>query len=164
MTEIREESNRREIAADNAREDVAVSEIQNEDKGGWTDSDGVCHLGPPSRQEIEQMQAKNQENLAKGSFSISDWSGYPNGAPKPAGPFRLLEGEEYDTARSAANKANQAIRRTDPEGTAGKQIHEIQPVKFGGSPTDSANKVLLTPQTHSTFTSWWNGLMNWLTN
>jgi hypothetical protein len=50
----------------------------------------------------------------EGSFSISDWTGYPGYAPKPAGPFRLLQGEEYDIARDAADRVNQKIRRADP--------------------------------------------------
>jgi hypothetical protein len=46
----------------------------------------------------------------EGSFSIGDWTGYPDYVPKPDGPFRLLQGEEYKSARKAANRANQKIR------------------------------------------------------
>ncbi|GFM70311.1 hypothetical protein PSCICL_13030 [Pseudomonas cichorii] len=46
-------------------------------------------------------------DLPEGSFSISDWTGYPAGAPAPEGPFRLLEGTEYNSA----NKANSTLRR-----------------------------------------------------
>jgi RHS repeat-associated protein len=52
--------------------------------------------------------------FADGSFSITDFSGYPEGLPKPDGPFRLLEGSEYDAARSAANQANRAMHAADP--------------------------------------------------
>ena len=97
-----------------------------------------------------------------GSFSISDWTGYPQGAPRPQGPFRLIEGEEYQAARNAANSANRAIHQADPS-LAGQQIHEIQPVKFGGSPTDPANKIPLSPQAHQPFTNWWNALMRSIT-
>ncbi len=102
------------------------------------------------------------ENVAEGSFSITKrgWQGYPSNpnVPKPEGPFRLLQGAEQDAARNAANNANRAAHRADPS-LAGKQIHEIQPVKFGGSPTDAANKVPLTPQEHTPFTTWWRQLL-----
>ena len=101
--------------------------------------------------------------LPEGSFSIIDWSGYPEGLPRPQGPFRLLEGAEYDAAREAANAANRAMHQADPA-LKGLQIHEIQPVKFGGSPIDLLNKVPLTPQVHLTYTTWWNNLMRSLQN
>lgn len=94
-----------------------------------------------------------------GSFSISDWSGYPAGVPRPQGPFRMVEGAEYDAARKAANKANASIRRE--QGLVGQpvDVHEVQPVKFGGSPTDPANKVVLPRDTHrQQVTPWWNQL------
>jgi hypothetical protein len=78
---------------------------------------------------------------------------------RPSGPFRLLESAEYEAAREAANKANAALRAADPVKYAGKQIHEIHPVKFGGSPTDLANKVALTPAEHAQYTTFWNRLM-----
>lgn len=96
---------------------------------------------------------------ASGPFSINDWAGYPQGVPRPQGPFTLLEGTDYANARAAANNANRALRQADPAAYAGRQIHEIQPVKFGGSPTDPANKVPLSPPLHSQVTNWWNSLM-----
>jgi hypothetical protein len=69
--------------------------------------------------------------LREGSFSIADWSGYPANVPKPTGPFNLLEGAEYDAARAEANAANRAMHQADPS-LNGLQLHEIQPVKFGG--------------------------------
>ena len=71
----------------------------------------------------------------------------------------LLTGEAYKEARKAANKANAALHAADPAKYAGKQIHEIIPVKFGGSPTDIANKIALTPAEHAKFTTFWNKLM-----
>ena len=94
-----------------------------------------------------------------GSFSVFDWAGYPSGVARPSGPFRLVQGAEYDAARKAANQANAALRRADPAKYAGKQIHEIHPVKFGGSPTDPANKIALTPAEHAKYTTFWNRLM-----
>jgi RHS repeat-associated protein len=108
--------------------------------------------------------AANTGAELRGEFSIIDWSGYPTvgGVPRPAGPFRLLEGEEYSAARSAANAANRQLH-TDAEGLLkGLQIHEVQPVKFGGSPVDPANKVALDPLDHAKYTVWWNRLQRGL--
>jgi SMI1 / KNR4 family (SUKH-1) len=38
----------------------------------------------------------------------------------------------------------------------GKNIHEIQPVLLGGSPTDPANKVVLPVEDYLRLTTWWN--------
>lgn len=76
----------------------------------------------------------------------------------PAGPFRLLEGAEYSAARAEANAANRALHTAD-ESLGGWQLHEIQPVKFGGSPIDITNKMPLPAGAHSEVTSWWNALM-----
>jgi hypothetical protein len=40
------------------------------------------------------------------AFTITDWSGYPTdgGVPKPEGPFKLLQGDEYANAREAGNR------------------------------------------------------------
>lgn len=92
--------------------------------------------------------------LPRGSFSIIDWSGYPKNIPRPTGPFRLLEGAEYAEARAAATQANRAMHNADPA-LKGLDIHEIQPVKFGGSPTDPLNKVPLTRPEHTPVTTWW---------
>ncbi|HEY6558770.1 MAG TPA: hypothetical protein VI072_15910 [Polyangiaceae bacterium] len=106
-----------------------------------------------------QVGACAAKALPAGSFNVPSWAGYPSWAPNPAGPLRLLSGAEYDAARKAANAANAALRRADPAKYAGKQIHEIHPVKFGGSPTDPANKIALTPGEHSQLTNFWNQLM-----
>jgi hypothetical protein len=93
-----------------------------------------------------------------GTFSIRDWSGYPKGpVPQPSGPFRLLSGSEYDQARKAADQANRMMHSENPA-LDGLRIHEIQPVKFGGSPTDPANKIALPPSIHAQYTNWWNQL------
>jgi hypothetical protein len=67
----------------------------------------------------------------------------------------LLQGEEYSTARKAANRVNQRIRRSDPEWHQDKDVHEIHTVKFGGNPTDRANKVVLSKEDHHRLTKWW---------
>ncbi len=107
--------------------------------------------------EFADSLAAETTALKEGSFSIVDWSGYPANLPKPTGPFRLLEGAEYDAARAEANAANRAMHQADPS-LNGLQLHEIQPVKFGGSPTDPLNKIPLTPQQHAPATTWWNQL------
>ncbi len=95
-----------------------------------------------------------------GSFSITElgWKDYPTvgDVPRPEGPFRLLEkgSAEYEAARTAANKANQNMHKADPS-LVGKDVHEIQPVKFGGSPTDPLNKVPLVRSVHSQYTTFW---------
>lgn len=99
------------------------------------------------------------EGVKAGEFSIVDWSGYPAGVPKPEGPVRLLTGSEYKAARKDANRANATIRKD--EGLVGQRVdvHEIKPVKFGGSPTDRSNKVVLPRDLHrKQVTPWWNQL------
>lgn len=95
-----------------------------------------------------------------GSFSVSDWTRYPSDVPRPPDgtTYRLLTGSEYEEARRLANNANAKLRRDGivPEG---HEIHEIIPVKYGGSPTDPANKVYLPRGVHrSEVTPWWNRL------
>ena len=108
-------------------------------------------------QDSANSIASNTTVFPPGSFSISDWTGYPAGVPKPQGPFRIIDGTEYNDARNAANKANAAIRRN--QGLVGQavDIHEIQPVKFGGSATDPTNKIILPRNVHrQQVTPWWN--------
>jgi hypothetical protein len=80
----------------------------------------------------------------EGSFSIINWQGYPTvgNVPKPTGPFRLLQDAEYAAARASADTANRALHIANPQ-WGGMQLHEIHPVKFGGSPVDPANKIVL---------------------
>jgi len=93
----------------------------------------------------------------EGSFSIIDWSGYPDG-PKPEPPFRMLDDQEYNANRTIANQANKEMHMTNPE-LAGKHIHEIKPVKFGGDPVNPSNKLPLNPKEHQQYTNWWNRLL-----
>jgi hypothetical protein len=99
--------------------------------------------------------------MVSGDFSISDWSEYPSFLPRPIGPFRLLEGEEYDVARRAATLANRALHRAN-RSFADLEIHETVPVKFGGDPVDPANKIALPQSLHNEATRWWNQLMGWI--
>ena len=91
------------------------------------------------------------------SFEITDWSGYPDG-PRPEGPFWVLEGDEYERARDSAHQTNRALHRNNPA-RHGLEVHEVHPVKLGGSPTDLDNKIFLTPQEHARYTTWWNNVI-----
>lgn len=108
------------------------------------------------------VRAGAGRGIAKpGEFSIVDWNGYPAGVPKPQGPFRLVEGAEYGAARKAANQANNQIRQTNNLRGQPVDVHEVQPVKFGGSPTDPSNKVIIDRTLHrQEVTPWWNHLQN----
>jgi RHS repeat-associated protein len=92
-----------------------------------------------------------------GSYSIwkGGWEGYPEGLSKPTGPFHNLEGEEYKAARGAADSENRRLRSMfDPP--PGSEIHEIHPVKQGGSPIDPVNKEFVDGQYHRRVISpWW---------
>jgi hypothetical protein len=48
------------------------------------------------------------------------------------------------------------IRRNRVQDCARKEIFEIQPVILGGSPTDPANKTILTRQQHIEAVRYWN--------
>jgi hypothetical protein len=80
------------------------------EKGNRTPRIGAAFIGFSESLAAEETATTGTTALREGSFSITDWSGYPAGVPKPTGPFRLVEGAEYDTARAAANQANNNIR------------------------------------------------------
>ena len=120
------------------------------------------NFAPPPESASEYANAPNRTatQYPDGTFSVSDWTGYPSGVPRPpeGTTYRLLTGSEYTEARRLANNANAQLRRSGvvPEG---HEIHEIVPVKYGGSPTDPANKVYLPRGVHrSEVTPWWNRL------
>lgn len=91
------------------------------------------------------------------TIEIKDWTGYPD-APKPEGPFKIIDGVEYDDARQLANSTNAKLHK-EYSHLDGLQIHEMHPVKFGGSPTDIDNKIALTQKEHSEFTKFWNKIL-----
>src|SRR5579862_6116736 len=124
--------------------------------GAWLGGLGFG-AGLPGGPAVEPLESP--QTFRAGTFSVANWSGYPEGLPRPDGPFRLLEGAEYNEARAAANSANRALRRANPGQYAGQEIHEIQPVKFAGSPTAPANKIALPPLQHREVTAWWNAAM-----
>jgi hypothetical protein len=97
------------------------------------------------------------ETYETGSFSIRDWTGYPEGYPKPSNPVRIVSGEEYETNFALKKVANRDLHIENPS-WKGFHIHEIQPIKFGGDPVDPANKILLLPEEHYRFNAFWNRL------
>lgn len=111
---------------------------------------------PLSNSSIETVVEEETGETA-GTFEIEDWKDYPSTA-KPKGPFRILEGEEYDDARKLANRINANIHAQRPD-LAGMQIHEMHPMKFGGSPTDIDNKIVLSPKEHTRYTAFWNRIL-----
>ena len=113
------------------------------------------------------IEAAEGATYAEGSFSVIDWTGYPEGMPRPDGALRVLSGDEYAAARALANETNAGIRAANGLEGSGLQIHEIQPVKFGGSPTDMANKMLLPTAEHigpdGVHPQFWQPLLQWVT-
>jgi filamentous hemagglutinin len=79
----------------------------------------------------------------------------------------ILTGDAYLAARAAADETNAGIRAAYGLEESGFQIHEIQPVKFGGSPTDLANKALLPAAQHiganGVHARFWTPLLQWAT-
>ena len=106
---------------------------------------------------MRETLESGRETVKIDEFFIDDWTGYPD-APKPDGPFRILEGTEYTDARNLANKTNANIHRNRPD-LKGTQIHEMHPVKLGGSPTDIDNKIALSPKEHAKYTAFWNKVL-----
>ena len=101
----------------------------------------------------------------KGTFIIKDWSDYPDDyvpVPDKNKIWTFLEGDDYTGARDAANTFNRNMRFSDPYySNNGLEIHEIEPVKMGGSPTDLNNKVAIQSQAHRRYvTPWWNKIRN----
>jgi hypothetical protein len=92
-------------------------------------------------------------------FTIENWVDYPVEMPKPVKPLKIVTGDEYIQARNTANQVNKRIHSLDPS-LRGLQIHEIQPVKFNGNPSDIVNKLYLTPEEHSQLTKWWKNLLD----
>ncbi|MCL2137594.1 MAG: hypothetical protein FWH40_08810 [Coriobacteriia bacterium] len=71
--------------------------------------------------------------------------------------MRLIGEMENRIAHKAANTANGNAHNFSPS-LKGLDIHEVQPVRFGGSPTDPENKILVSRAEHVKLTNWWNDL------
>jgi hypothetical protein len=113
------------------------------------------------KRKVATEVADEAAGAAAGEFSVTRWNGYPSNVPKPNGSVRKLSGEEYRKARAAADAANRRLHKTNPA-LDGKQIHEIKPVKFNGSPSDPANKIPVDGSTHHELNRFWNDLQRYL--
>ncbi len=72
---------------------------------------------------------------------------------------KVLKGQEYTDAREMANDVNGDLRKLFGLKGTPYDIHELQPIKFGGSPIDPTNKLLIPRTFHQQFvTPWWNAL------
>jgi len=101
-----------------------------------------------------------QTGLKEGSFSVTDWGNLPENL-RPTGPLNLLPtgSDELIAAQRAKALANDTLRNNLDLTGVPMDIHEIQPVKFGGSPTDLGNKTLLPRDFHQqVVTPFWNQL------
>ena len=135
---------------------VSIVEVQ----GGKTSRD-ISETRQVGRQGDELAQAVSANSVRSGEFSITNWANYPAGVPKPTSPVNLITGAEYEPNRAAANSANRAIHQADPS-ISPQQIHEIQPVKFGGSPANPANKMAVEPSLHYQLNTWWKDLQRYI--
>jgi hypothetical protein len=90
LSRINETFNRREAAAADLREQQAVGQFNESHPGGYDDANGVSHVGPASRQDVEQMQAENRDKLF----------GSPTGAYKR--PNNATTQEQRDDAQGKA--------------------------------------------------------------
>jgi filamentous hemagglutinin len=86
------------------------------------------------------------------------WADFPAGVPRPSGPINLIDGLMYDAAVAAKKAANRPLSEGFGLGPAGYDVHEIVPVKYGGSPTDLANKAGVYRPIHRQVTAWFNRL------
>ena len=96
------------------------------------------------------------------SFRIVGWKNYPAWAKRPTGWMRPINGAEYAASNAAKKAANAGIRGGSGGQIGDNQIHEWQPTKFNGSPTDLSNKAALPAAMHSELTTWWYGLQLYL--
>ena len=111
--------------------------------------------------QAAQRAVESTVSLPEGSFSVRNWTGYPANLPKPTGPMRLLEtgSDQLISAQRAKAAINDELRQAFGLRSVNMDIHEIQPVKFGGSPTDLTNKILISRDLHQqVVTPFWNQL------
>ncbi|WP_252238413.1 RHS repeat-associated core domain-containing protein [Clostridium sp. VAP51] len=126
----------------------------------YYDPSGYQRECPPSK--IQQSSSRVEIiDTESGTFKIIDWSEYPDEyvpMPNQDKTWTFLQGGDYDEARKSANKFNSNLRRSDTYYKDNKlEIHEVEPVKFGGSPTDVNNKTTIQSKAHRKYvTPWWN--------
>lgn len=160
------------MAADHADKvagnaDASVSVLLSGGSGYLKNSANASYVASRPMLKVIQQTDVSQVATSKldGSFSIWNWEGYPSSIPKPKGPFNLIEGEAYSIARKVANKTNAAISRKLKLLGTRVDIHELNPVKFGGSPTNINNKLFTDRTLHQTMvTPFWKMIMNGIAN
>ena len=140
-------------AAEATRREAAACGSRSSAGGGERAACEVAESGSSSIVEIVDEE--------KGTFIIKDWSDYPDDyvpVPDQNKVWTFLEGDEYNSARDSANIFNRNMRAADPYyANNGLEIHEIEPVKMGGSPTDINNKTAIQSQVHRRYvTPWWS--------
>ena len=116
---------------------------------------------------VSQLQQQQQVGPAsggggvkEGSFSVIDWGNLPEHL-QPTGPLNLLPtgSDELIAAQRAKALSNDTLRDSLDLNGVPMDIHEIQPMKFGGSPTALENKTLLPRDVHQQIvTPFWNQL------
>jgi hypothetical protein len=118
---------------------------------------------PVSPRKVSLPIARESQGIVKLTATFDNvppslWAKFPGSVPKPTGQFRLIYGRAYKAARRKADRLNQAINELFGYGPAKYDMHEIVPVKFGGSPTSLLNKKILPRQLHREVTNWFNNL------
>lgn len=58
-----------------------------------------------------------------------------------------------------SRKGDATFHRVRPLNARGLEVFEIKPVLLGGSPTDPANKALVTRREHIQLVRYWNGII-----
>jgi len=71
-----------------------------------------------------------------------------------------LQGDEYIQARKLGSSINRELHNEFPELLKDFHIHEIHTIKFGGSPFNLSNKMILRPTAHYKFNSFWMKLQH----
>lgn len=73
-------------------------------------------------------------------------------------PILYLQGDEYLNNLRIKNNVNKSLHRKYPFFLKELEIHEIQPIKFNGSPFTLRNRMIIPKSQHIKFTSFWRRL------
>ncbi|MEY8382258.1 hypothetical protein AALG83_03720 [Christensenellaceae bacterium 44-20] len=140
-----------EVDAEKPGVEIKGLEIEAEPSSVKVEGDDIMN-----KNRIEIIDPDNKQ------FKIVQWDDYPDDIvpmPDQNKAWVLLEDDNYQNARKQANKANRAFRKGDSDYFSKNniEIHEIEPVKFGGDPISPNNKVGIQASAHrQVVTPWWN--------
>ncbi len=156
--EVREQVesiNRREAErvaeADNLREQDSIQRVQKEDQNGWTDSNGVCHVGPPTKQDVENMQAENQEKLQNGDVAGALGGGQPSKVDNIVKTIKDNGFQVTPNEKTPGQEGNVTITNSSEPGAKLNLRVETHPLPgSGGQPVRHANVESVTPRTATT--------------